>query len=160
MPACLPPAANEIYSDFKQGARLPPMVDFNIANSSKILMLFIFSFWKKVSSQIPLLSSHPCPLMVDPHIRYTKFCIGFKIRKSRCRTTLGLRFGLLKMVFECSIAWCDLRLGRAIVHCQRNHLRKPKFSRNRAILSDHFSGVKFSNGFFWIGFFWFCIGFF
>ena len=114
--ACLPPAANEIYSDFKQGARLPPTVDFSIANSSKILMLFIFSFWKKVSSQIPLLSSHPCPLMVDPHIRYTKFCIGFKIRKSRCRTTLGLRFGLLKMVFECSIAWCDLRMGRAIVH--------------------------------------------
>ena len=55
---------------------------------------------------------------------------------------------LLKMVFECSIAWCDLGLGRAIVHCQRNHLRKPKFSRNRAILSAHFSGVKFYNGFF------------
>ena len=34
----------------------------------------------------------------------------------------------------------DLRLGRAIVHCQRNHLRKPKFSRNRAILSAHFQG--------------------
>ena len=30
---------------------------------------------------------------------------------------------LLKKVFECSIAWCDLRLGRAIVHGQRNHLR-------------------------------------
>ena len=43
------------------------MVDFDIANSSKILMLFIFSFWKKVSSQIPLLSSHPCPPMVNPH---------------------------------------------------------------------------------------------
>ena len=55
---------------------------------------------------------------------------------------------LLKMVFECSIAWCDLGLGRAIVHCQRNHLRKPKFSRNRAILSAHFSGVKFYNGLF------------
>ena len=47
---------------------------------------------------------------------------------------------LLKMVFECSITWCDLGLGRAIVHCQRNHLRKPKFSRHRAILSDHFQG--------------------
>ena len=45
---------------------------------------------------------------------------------------------LLKMVFEYRIAWCDLGLGRAIVHCHRNHLRKPKFSRNRAILSDHF----------------------
>ena len=54
----------------------------------------------------------------------------------------------LKMVFECSIAWCDLGLGRATVHCQRNHPRKPKFSRNRAILSDHFSGVKFYNGLF------------
>ena len=48
---------------------------------------------------------------------------------------------LLKMVFECSIVWCDLRMGRSIVHCQRNHPRKPKFSRNRAILPDHFSGV-------------------
>ena len=137
------------------------MVDFNIANSSKILMLFIFSFWKKVSSQIPLLSSHPCPLMVDPHIRYTKFCIGFKIRKSRCRTTLTLRFGSLKMIFECSIARCDVGLGRAIVQCQKNPLRKPKLSINRAILSAHFSAVKFCIGFFcWIGFFWFCIGFF
>ena len=35
---------------------------------------------------------------------YPNFCIGWKIRKSRCRTTLTLRFGLLKMVFECSIA--------------------------------------------------------
>ena len=67
----------------------------------------------------------------------------------------------LKMVFECSIAWCDLGLGRATVHCQRNHPRKPKFSRNRAILSDHFSGVKFYNGlFFGSAFFWFCIGLF
>ena len=54
----------------------------------------------------------------------------------------------LKMVFECSIAWCDLGLGRAIVHCQRNHLRKPKFSRNRTVLSDHFSGVNFYTDFF------------
>ena len=54
----------------------------------------------------------------------------------------------LKMVFECSIAWCDLGLGRATVHCQRNHPRKPKFSRNGAILSDHFLGVKFYNGLF------------
>ena len=44
---------------------------------------------------------------------------------------------LLKKVFECSIAWCDLRLGRAIVHGQRNHLRKPKFSRNRDFLVLH-----------------------
>ena len=67
----------------------------------------------------------------------------------------------LKMVFECSIAWCDLGLGRATVHCQRNHPRKPKFSRNRAILSDHFLGVKFYNGlFFGSAFFWFCIGLF
>ena len=50
--------------------------------------------------------------------------------------------------FECSIVWCDLRMGRSIVHCQRNHPRKPKFSRNRAILPDHFSGVKFYNGLF------------
>ena len=68
---------------------------------------------------------------------------------------------LLKMVFECSIVWCDLRMGRSIVHCQRNHPRKPKFSRNRAILPDHFSGVKFYNGlFFGSAFFWFCIGLF
>ena len=59
----------------------------------------------------------------------------------------------LKMVFECSIAWCDLGLGRATVHCQRNHPRKPKFSRNRAILSDHFSVMKFYNVFFFIVFF-------
>ena len=92
---------------------------------------------------------------------YTKFCIGFKIRKSRCRTTLTLRFGSLKMIFECSIARCDVGLGRAIVQCQKNPLRKPKLSINRAILSAHFSAVKFCIGFFcWIGFFWFCIGFF
>ena len=85
---------------------------------------------------------------------YTKFCIGFKIRKSRCRTTLTLRFGLLKMIFECSIARCDVGLGRAIVQCQKNPLRKPKLSINRAILSAHFSAVKFCIGFFcWIGFF-------
>ena len=41
---------------------------------------------------------------LGPKKNYPKFCIGFKIRKSRCRTTLTLRFGLLKMVFECSIA--------------------------------------------------------
>ena len=94
-------------------------------------------------------------------IDYPKFCIGFKIRKSRCRTTLTLRFGSLKMIFECSIARCDVGLGRAIVQCQKNPLRKPKLSINRAILSAHFSAVKFCIGFFcWIGFFWFCIGFF
>ena len=93
--------------------------------------------------------------------RYTKFCIGFKIRKRRCRTTFTLRFGSLKMIFECSIARCDVGLGRAIVQCQKNPLRKPKLSINRAILSAHFSAVKFCIGFFcWIGFFWFCIGFF
>ena len=93
--------------------------------------------------------------------KYPKFCIGFKIRKSRCRTTLTLRFGSLKMIFECSIARCDVGLGRAIVQCQKNPLRKPKLSINRAILSAHFSAVKFCIGFFcWIGFFWFCIGFF
>ena len=48
---------------------------------------------------------------------YPKFCIGFKIRKSRCRTTLTLRF-------------------------------QPKLSINRAILSAHFSAVKFCIGFF------------
>ena len=86
--------------------------------------------------------------------KYPKFCIGFKIRKSRCRTTLTLRFGLLKMIFECSIARCDVGLGRAIVQCQKNPLRKPKLSINRAILSAHFSAVKFCIGFFcWIGFF-------
>ena len=85
---------------------------------------------------------------------YPKFCIGFKIRKSRCRTTLTLRFGSLKMIFECSIARCDVGLGRAIVQCQKNPLRKPKLSINRAILSAHFSAVKFCIGFFcWIGFF-------
>ena len=59
----------------------------------------------------------------------------------------------LKMVFECSIAWCDLGLVRAIVHCQRNHLSKPKFSRNRTISSSQFSGGKFYIGFFFIVFF-------
>ena len=78
---------------------------------------------------------------------YTKFCIGFKIRKSRCRTTLTLRFGSFKMIFECSIARCDVGLGRAIVQCQKNPLRKPKLSINRAILSAHFSAVKFCIGF-------------
>ena len=77
------------------------------------------------------------------------------------RTTFTLRFGSLKMIFECSIARCDEGLGRAIVQCQKNPLRKPKLSINRAILSAHFSAVKFCIGFFcWIGFFWFCIGFF
>merc|ERR1711989_58443 len=77
------------------------------------------------------------------------------------RTTFTLRFGSLKMIFECSIAMCDVGLGRAIVQCQKNPLRKPKLSINRAILSAHFSAVKFCIGFFcWIGFFWFCIGFF
>ena len=77
------------------------------------------------------------------------------------RTTFTLRFGSLKMIFECSIARCDVGLGRAIVQCQKNPLRKPKLSINRAILSAHFSAVKFCIGFFcWIGFFWFCIGFF
>ena len=85
---------------------------------------------------------------------YPKFCIGFKIRKSRCRTTFTLRFGSLKMIFECSIARCDVGLGRAIVQCQKNPLWKPKLSINRAILSAHFSAVKFCIGFFcWIGFF-------
>ena len=63
-------------------------------------------------------------------------------KEKQCRTILKVRFWLLKRVFECSIAWCDMGLGRTIVLCQRNHLRKPK-SRNRAILSAHFSGVKF-----------------
>ena len=77
------------------------------------------------------------------------------------RTTFTLRFRSLKMIFECSIARCDVGLGRAIVQCQKNPLRKPKLSINRAILSAHFSAVKFCIGFFcWIGFFWFCIGFF
>ena len=77
------------------------------------------------------------------------------------QTTFTLRFGSLKMIFECSIARCDVGLGRAIVQCQKNPLRKPKLSINRAILSAHFSAVKFCIGFFcWIGFFWFCIGFF
>ena len=94
------------------------------------------------------------PLRQVEILQYTKFCIGFKIRKSRCRTTLTLRFGLLKMIFECSIARCDVGLGRAIVQCQKNPLRKPKLSINRAILSAHFSAVKFCIGFFcWIGFF-------
>ena len=70
------------------------------------------------------------------------------------RTTFTLRFGSLKMIFECSIARCDVGLGRAIVQCQKNPLRKPKLSINRAILSAHFSAVKFCIGFFcWIGFF-------
>ena len=86
--------------------------------------------------------SHKIMIIIGP-----KFCIGFKIRKSRCRTTFRLRFGS-KWFSSAALHWCYLRLGRAIVHCQRNHLRKPKFSRNRAILSAHFSGVKFYNGFF------------
>ena len=70
------------------------------------------------------------------------------------RTTFTLRFGSLKMIFECSIARCDVGLGRAIVQCQKNPLRKPKLSINRAILSAHFSAVKFCIVFFcWIGFF-------
>ena len=55
---------------------------------------------------------------------------------------------LLKLVFECRIA----ELVWSGTHLSGNHLRKPKFARNRAILSAHFSGVKFYNGFF-IGFF-------
>ena len=50
--------------------------------------------------------------------------------------------------FRVQHCMCDVVLGRAMVHCQRNPLRKPKISRNRAILSDHFSGVKFCIGFF------------
>merc|ERR1712115_545721 len=77
------------------------------------------------------------------------------------RTTFTLRFGSLKMIFECSIARCDVGPSRAIVQCQKNPLRKPRLSINRAILSAHFSAVKFCIGFFcWISFFWFCIGFF
>ena len=64
----------------------------------------------------------------SPLLWYPKFCIGF-----------GFGFGYSKMVFKFSIAWCDLRMSRAIVHLKRNHVRKPRFSRNKAILSDHFS---------------------
>ena len=119
--------------------------------------------WHKCTSCLPphaLYCRHSCQLQIYCKqnfsetfyfsLIYPKFCIGFKMRKSRWRTTLRLRFGLLKMVFEYRIAWCDLGLGRAIVHCQRNHLRKTKLSRNRAICQPIF---QFYNGFFWIGFF-------
>ena len=122
-------------------------------NESAVLKLvkIIFPSYRLSLSRCPQLRGRWISLAWT---RYTKFCIGLKIRKSRCRTTLTLRFGSLKMIFECSIARCDVGLGRAIVQCQKNPLRKPKLSINRAILSAHFSAVKFCIGFFcWIGFF-------
>ena len=127
------------------------------SNSHRRLLnkIFLTCVWSG-TAWLPLASidnSH-CKILHCFVLIYTKFCIGFKIRKSRCRTTLTLRFGSLKMIFECSIARCDVGLGRAIVQCQKNPLRKPKLSINRAILSAHFSAVKFCIGFFcWIGFF-------
>lgn len=97
----------------------------------------------------------------NPKYCVLQFLHRLQNKEKPIRTTFTLRFGSLKMIFECSIARCDVGLGRAIVQCQKNPLRKPKLSINRAILSAHFSAVKFCIGFFcWIGFFWFCIGFF
>ena len=128
------------------------------------------------SSSVPATSDAPCHISKlfypDPcrSIFLTQMIYNIIIpqvlhrlqnKEKPIRTTFTLRFGSLKMIFECSIARCDVGLGRAIVQCQKNPLRKPKLSINRAILSAHFSAVKFCIGFFcWIGFFWFCIGFF
>ena len=99
--------------------------------------------------------------LVDTKIHIPQVLHRLQNKEKPIRTTFTLRFGSLKMIFECSIARCDVGLGRAIVQCQKNPLWKPKLSINRAILSAHFSAVKFCIGFFcWIGFFWFCIGFF
>ena len=100
-------------------------------------------------------------LALNPQIQIPQVLHRLQNKEKPMQTTFTLRFGSLKMIFECSIARCDVGLGRAIVQCQKNPLRKPKLSINRAILSAHFSAVKFCIGFFcWIGFFWFCIGFF
>ena len=113
-----------------------------------------YPYWMKLRTFLARQDPHSGLTEEKLESNYTKFCIGLKIRKSRCRTTLTLRFGSLKMIFECSIARCDVGLGRAIVQCQKNPLRKPKLSINRAILSAHFSAVKFCIGFFcWICFF-------
>ena len=96
-------------------------------------------------------TDHRCPrtFLVVPQVLHR-----LQNKEKPIRTTFTLRFGSLKMIFECSIARCDVGLGRAIVQCQKNPLRKPKLSINRAILSAHFSAVKFCIGFFcWIGFF-------
>ena len=46
----------------------------------------------------------------------------------------------LKMVFECSIAWCDLGLGRATVHCQRNPQEIKIFKKQGNFVRPFFRG--------------------
>ena len=109
---------------------------------------------------------YQCAVYINSFVKCLRECLQIAFHKlpqvlhrlqnkeKPIRTTFTLRFGSLKMIFECSIARCDVGLGRAIVQCQKNPLRKPKLSINRAILSAHFSAVKFCIGFFcWIGFF-------
>ena len=120
--------------------------------SMLIVMSFRMLLWRP---EIGTITKDLVTLIILPQVLHR-----LQNKEKPIRTTFTLRFGSLKMIFECSIARCDVGLGRAIVQCQKNPLRKPKLSINRAILSAHFSAVKFCIGFFcWIGFFWFCIGF-
>jgi len=129
-----------------------------ISSVKLTIRLLGFVSHRHTVASTPLVCLHECytPTVVVPQVLHR-----LQNKEKPIRTTFTLRFGSLKMIFECSIARCDVGLGRAIVQCQKNPLRKPKLSINRAILSAHFSAVKFCIGFFcWIGFFWFCIGFF
>ena len=58
--------------------------------------------------------------------KYSIFCIWPQIRGGRCRTTLGLRYGLFKMVFKCGEAMWYKGVGITIEHCQRNPRWNPK----------------------------------
>merc|ERR1712143_125856 len=57
------------------------------------------------------------------------------------RTTFTLRFGSLKMIFECSIARCDVGLGRAIVQCQKKSTQEAKIINKQG----NFVGPFFSS---------------
>ena len=59
-------------------------------------------------------------------IEYSIFCIWPQIRGGQCRTTLGLRYGLFKMVFKCGKATWYKGVGITIEHCQRNPRWNPK----------------------------------
>ena len=91
------------------------------------------------------------------------FQTGFIALFTRQKNFEGL-VRLLKMVFKCRNAWCAPSMDRAIVHCQRYPLRKPKLSRNEDILSEHFSVLNFCLVFFLFlllgGFYCFWVAFF
>ena len=93
--------------------------------------------------QLSIVSAHDRRFKFETQVFQTGFIALF----TRQKNFEGLVW-LLKMVFKCRNAWCAPSMDRAIVHCQRYPLRKPKLSRNKDILSDHFSVLNFCLVFF------------